>query len=71
MLHRVYGLDNMAGNIAGASMNIGFCIIIIGIYMYVNTALFNLSLVQVKAVNQIIQEMTISQEVSKEFFDMF
>ena len=52
-------------------MAIGFCTSLIGTYIYVNTALFNLALDEVKTVEKIINENKISQEVSQEFFDMF
>ena len=39
--------------------------------MYVNTALFNLYIVQINTSNLIIQDNAISLEVSKQFFDMF
>ena len=52
-------------------MAIIFCISLIGIFVYVNTAISNLALDQVRAVNKIINENEISKDVSNELFDMF
>ena len=70
-LHRVFGLNNLHDHLAGVVLNITFCSCLIGVYLYVNTAIYNLSLIQMKAVNKIIIEISISQEVLEEFFDMF
>ena len=48
-----------------------FCILLIGLFVYFNTAISNLALDQVRAVNKIINENEISKDVSNELFDMF
>ena len=47
VLHRVIGLSNLPEHFVGAGLALIFIIIVIGVYVYVNCALQNLTLQQV------------------------
>ena len=63
-VHRVFGHANVAENKKEIGMLIVFCTILLNVYLYVNTALFNLHDMQIKTVNKIVSEIAISKEVS-------
>ena len=51
IFNRLYGLENLHHHLTGITMSVIGITIVIGIYLYVNTALQNLSIIQIKTVH--------------------